>query len=88
MLETAKRCEGTSKSAIDLACVPEWPPIYPNVHAAAALIWSSGSFISAYFSGEIPFALIIPIAKVSSKAAIYPRVIIPGNLALPLVSPI
>jgi len=50
-LYTASKWEGTSKSAIDLAWVPECPPIYPNVHAEAALIWSSGSFIKASFRG-------------------------------------
>lgn len=35
----------------------EWLPIYPKLHAAAALIKSSGSFIKASFNGAIPIYL-------------------------------
>ena len=35
--------------------------------------------MSAYFNGGIPLAWITPIARVSSNAEIYPRVMMPGN---------
>lgn len=85
-LYTANKWLGTSASAIALEWSAEWPPIYPKLHAAAAFTKSSGSFIRASFNGAIPLAAITPIANDSSNADIYPSVIIPGNLALPLAS--
>jgi len=42
--------------------------------------------IRASFNGAIPLAAITPIAKDSSKAEIYPKVMIPGSLEFPLAS--
>lgn len=67
-----------SFSAIAFAWSGVWPPICPKLHAAAALT-DSFSFLSDSFSGGIPLAEITPIANVSSKAEIYPSVIIPGK---------
>ena len=76
----------SANAAIALAWSAECPPIYPNDQADAAFIKSSGSLISASFNGAIPLAAITLIAKLSSKAEIYPNVIIPGNRAFPFVS--
>jgi len=69
-LNTANKWDGTSASAIALAWSAECPPIYPNVHAAAALTKSSGSLIKASFNGAIPLAAITAIANDSSNALI------------------
>lgn len=69
-----------------LAWSAEWPPIYPKVQAAAALTKSSGSLIKASLKGAIPLAEITAMARDSSKAEIYPRVMIPGSLLFPFTS--
>lgn len=69
-----------------LAWSAECPPIYPKVHAAAAFTKSSGSLIKASLRGGIPLADMTAIARDSSKAEIYPNVIIPGNLLPPFTS--
>ena len=67
---TARSLDGTSASAKNLAWSGECLPIYPRDQAAAAFKWSSGSFISASFNGEIPLETITAIANESSKAEI------------------
>jgi len=64
--------------AIAFAWSGVWPPICPKLQAAAALTDSFSSF-NDYFKGGIPLADITPIASVSSKAEIYPKVIMPGS---------
>lgn len=69
---------GMSCSARALAWSGVCPPICPKLQAAAALTLSF-SFFKASFKGLIPFAWMTPMAKVSSNAEMYPRVIIPGK---------
>lgn len=85
---TVKRSDGTSFSAIALACDGECPPNCPKVQAAAAWIWSSASFMRASLRGGMAFTEIIAVAFCSSKAAMYPRHMIPGSRAFPLESAI
>lgn len=68
--KTANNREGTSASAKNFAWSGECLPICPRLQAAAALRWSSYSFIKASFKGAIPLETITAIAKESSKADI------------------
>lgn len=86
IMNTAKSLDGTSASAKCFAWSGECLPIYPKLQAAAAFKWSSGSLISASFNGAIPFDTITAMANASSKAEMYPRVIIPGSRAFPFDS--
>ena len=82
---TANNLLGTSFSARCFECYGLCLPICPKLQAAAAFIWSSGSETKKSLNGFIPFAVIIFIANDSSNAAINPKVMIPGNAALPLL---
>ena len=59
---TANKWVKTYSWANAFACLFEWPPIWPNAHAAAPFTKSSGIWIKESFSIAIPFPSIIDIA--------------------------
>ena len=75
----------TPVSATNFECLGECLPICPRAQADAAFKWSSGS-LNADYRALIPFETITAMANESSKAAINPKVIIPGNLSFPFES--